>query len=83
MQKHLAITYPDANEMDEILTIKELCGWLRVHPSTIYKLVQRGQFPCFRVDTEWRFRKDVIERWMAQKSMYSSLGRRVSHLSRN
>ena len=83
MQRHIGITYPDANKMDEILTMKELCGWLRVHPSTIYKLVQRGQFPYFRVGTEWRFRKDAVEHWMVQKSMFSYLGRTVSHLSRN
>ena len=53
----------------EILTIKEICDLLQVHQSTIYKMVRQGKIPCFRVGSDWRFRKDLIERWMAEKSM--------------
>jgi excisionase family DNA binding protein len=68
---------------DEILTIRELSTLLRVHPSTVYKLVKRGQIPSFRVGREWRCRKDAIVLWMAERSLYSAHGRRVTHLSRN
>jgi excisionase family DNA binding protein len=53
----------------EVLTVKEVCELLRVHPSTVYKLVRQGKLPSFRVGSEWRFRKDSIRRWMAEKSM--------------
>jgi excisionase family DNA binding protein len=52
----------------EVLTLKELCDLLRVHPSTIYKLLREGRIPSFRIGSEWRFRRDVILRWMAEKS---------------
>jgi excisionase family DNA binding protein len=48
----------------EILTVKEVGEILRVHPSTLYRLVSEGRIPAFRVGTEWRFRKEGIERWM-------------------
>ena len=56
----------------EILTIKELSDLLHIHPSTVYKLTRRGQIPGFRVGADWRFRKDVIARWMVEQSMFSS-----------
>jgi excisionase family DNA binding protein len=68
---------------DEILTIKELCDLLRIHPSTVYKLVSRGQIPGFRVGTDWRFRKDVLTRWMMEQSIFSSQSRRFVHTRRN
>ena len=54
---------------DEILTVKELCDLLRLHPTTVYKLVRQGKIPRFRVGNEWRFRRDVIERWTVEQSM--------------
>ena len=53
----------------EVLTIKEIGDLLRVHPSTIYKLTKKGKIPSFRVGSDWRFRRDEIERWMAGQTM--------------
>jgi len=52
----------------EVLTVKEICDLLRVHPSTICKLIRDDKIPSFQ-GAEWRFRKDVILRWMAEKPM--------------
>ena len=67
----------------EVLTVKEVCKILRVHPTTVYKLTRQGRIPSFRVGTEWRFRADQIERWMAEKSMYVCLARNVIELGVN
>jgi excisionase family DNA binding protein len=47
----------------EVLTVKEVCEILRVHPTTVYKLTREGKIPSFRIGTDWRFRADQIERW--------------------
>jgi excisionase family DNA binding protein len=52
----------------EILTMKELCYILHVHQATIYKMVKQGKIPSFRIGSEWRFRRDAIERWIAGKT---------------
>jgi len=54
---------------DEVLTMKEICDLLQVNQSTLYKLVRRGSIPGFRVGSDWRFRRDVIERWIVELSM--------------
>ncbi|HUY29216.1 MAG TPA: helix-turn-helix domain-containing protein [Candidatus Binataceae bacterium] len=47
----------------DILTIAELSRHLRVHPTTIYRLLRQGRIPGFRVGSAWRFNKDAIEKW--------------------
>jgi excisionase family DNA binding protein len=49
----------------EILTPKEVCEMFRIHRATLYKLVREGKIPSFRIGGDWRFRKDLILRWMA------------------
>ena len=61
----------------ELLTIKEIGDLLRLHPSTIYKLTKQGRIPSFRIGNDWRFRMELIERWMAEKSVYARLARNV------
>jgi excisionase family DNA binding protein len=53
----------------EILTVREICDLLQVHQSTIYKMVRQGKIPCFRIGSDWRFRRDRIVRWMAERTM--------------
>jgi excisionase family DNA binding protein len=59
----------------EVLTTKEVCHLLRIHPSTLYKLTKQGRIPGFRIGNDWRFRTELIERWMAEKSVYARLAR--------
>jgi excisionase family DNA binding protein len=48
---------------DQIFTIKELSEHLRVHPTTIYRLLRQGRLPGFRVGSNWRFNRAAIEEW--------------------
>ncbi len=45
-----------------VMTVKELSEYLRVHPSTIHKLLKRGELPGFRVGSDWRFHIEQIDR---------------------
>jgi excisionase family DNA binding protein len=51
---------PMADDHD-IMRVKEICDLLRLHRSTVYKLIRQDKIPRFRVGNEWRFRRDVIE----------------------
>ncbi len=67
----------------EFLTAREVGNLLRVHPTTVYKLVRQGKIPSFRIGSYWRFRTDLIERWMAEKSMYARQVRKVIESAAN
>jgi excisionase family DNA binding protein len=51
------------------MTLQELARYLRVHEMTVYRMIQRGDLPALRVGRAWRFRKDQIDRWLAQREI--------------
>ena len=53
-----------------IMDIDELCVYLNMSKSTIYKLTQEGRIPCQKVGRRWRFHRDVIDRWLADQGPY-------------
>jgi excisionase family DNA binding protein len=55
--------------MPRVMTVKDLSEYLRVHPSTVYKLLRRGELPAFRIGTDWRFHVEVIDRWCSERNM--------------
>ena len=52
-----------AKEPDSIMTIEEVAAYLKIPKSTVYLLAQEGKIPCQKVGRQWRFRKEVIDRW--------------------
>lgn len=50
--------------MNEIMTAQELSAYLKITTTTIYKLAQQGELPSFKVGSEWRFKKELIDRWL-------------------
>lgn len=53
----------DSNERPTILTLNNVAEYLRVHPSTIYRLLKKKQLPAFKLGHDWRFNRDSIDRW--------------------
>jgi len=54
-----------ANVQAKVLTVREVSDYLRVHPSTVYRLLRQRQLPAFRVGSDWRFNVEAIDRWRA------------------
>jgi excisionase family DNA binding protein len=54
--------------MPRVMTVKDLSEYLRVHPSTVYKLLRRGEVPAFRIGSDWRFNAEVIDRWCSDRN---------------
>ena len=51
------------HSMNKVLTVRELADYLKVHPSTIYRLLKQQKLPAFRVGSDWRFNIESIDRW--------------------
>ena len=41
--------------MPEVLTVKEMAALLKVHRSTVYRMVRKGELPAFKVGSGLRF----------------------------
>jgi len=52
----------------DILTIKEVAGYLKVNERTIYRLANKGDIPAFKVGNAWRFERNKIVLWMEEQS---------------
>ncbi len=48
----------------EIMTIEEVATYLRVSERTVYDWAQKGQLPCGKLGTTWRFKRSDIESWV-------------------
>jgi excisionase family DNA binding protein len=55
-------------ELTEIMTVKEVASYLKMKPVTIYKLAKQGKIPAFRVASFWRFKKDLIDKWLDEET---------------
>src|SRR2546430_11809665 len=51
----------------KVLTVSELSEYLRVHRSTLYRLLRKGQLPGFKIGSDWRFNVEAIDRWRMQQ----------------
>ena len=49
---------------DPVLTVQTLARLLKVHPTTVYKLVKSRGLPFFRIGSEYRFNAESVESWM-------------------
>jgi excisionase family DNA binding protein len=50
-----------------MMTVREVSAYLRVHPSTVYRLLKLNQIPAFRVGADWRFEIAAIYRWRKER----------------
>lgn len=52
----------------DIMTIQEVAEYLKLNEKTAYRLASEGEIPGFKVGGSWRFKRQDIERWIAQKT---------------
>ncbi len=53
------------DERPSILTLENVAEYLRVHPSTIYRMLKKRQLPAFKLGRDWRFNRESLDRWCA------------------
>ena len=53
------------SDMDQILTANEAADYLKVTVRTIYRLIRKGKIPGCKVGGSWRFRRDILDDWLA------------------
>ena len=62
---------PKSSMGPRVLTVRELAGYLRVHQSTVYRLLREQKLPSFRIGSAWRFNREEIERWKVHEQKRS------------
>jgi len=57
---------------NEMMTVGEVAGYLKLKKVTIYKHAQDGKIPCFKVGSAWRFKRDTIDKWIEKQENLES-----------
>lgn len=50
--------------MDDIINLREVKEYLRLHEMTVYRMAKKGLIPAFKVGSQWRFRLSALDEWM-------------------
>jgi excisionase family DNA binding protein len=57
----------------EVMTLREASEYLGISPDTLYKYLSESKIPAFKLGNRWRFKKDLLDRWMEKKSEHTVL----------
>ncbi|MBI4550222.1 MAG: helix-turn-helix domain-containing protein [Candidatus Omnitrophica bacterium] len=55
-------------ERTQIMTLKEVAKYLGLHPISIYRLIKTSDIPAMKIGGQWRFKKEVLDEWLAKQS---------------
>lgn len=55
------------DELDTLLTTRQLQRLLQVDRITIYRMLQDGRLEGFKVGGQWRFSRQAIDRWLKEQ----------------
>ena len=51
----------------EVMNIREASEYLGISPDTLYRYVYRDKIPAFKLGNRWKFKKNILDRWMDRK----------------
>lgn len=51
----------------EVMTLAEVALYLKLAEKTVLRMVHRGQIPCAKVASQWRFLRPMIDDWLTAK----------------
>ena len=60
-------------KIKEVMTLREASQYLGISPDTLYKYLGEKSIPAFKLGNRWRFKKDLLDRWMERKSERTEL----------
>ena len=50
--------------MKDVLTLEEAAQYLKIAKPTLYRLLEDGKIPAFKVGNQWRFTRELIDKWL-------------------
>ena len=55
--------------VEPAMTVRDVAAFLNVDEKTIYRLVQKGDLPGFKVSGSWRFQRPDLEVWIDRRKL--------------
>ena len=55
------------DDASEVMTSVEAAEYLKMHVKTVCRLAKEGKIPAKKVGSEWRFLKNVLDKWLSEE----------------
>ncbi len=52
----------------EVMDIRQAAEYLGISGDTLYRYASDGFIPAFKLGNRWRFKRSLLDAWMAEKS---------------
>ena len=62
----MPVSIQQMNDNLGIMTVQEVAEYLRMSEAKVYRLVKERRIPVIRIGKTWRFRKDLLDRWLSE-----------------
>lgn len=59
--------------MECVMKLDEVARYLRVHRSTVFRLLKRKDLPGFKMGSDWRFNLESIDHWLEEAEARSAI----------
>lgn len=56
------------DNIDEILTAKEVAAYLKLSEAAVHKLATKGCLPAVDINGDWRFKKSALDKFLAEQA---------------
>jgi excisionase family DNA binding protein len=56
---------------ENLLTTEQVARYLKVDKFTIYRMVTQRKIPAFKVGSQWRYKKRLVDDWLLKNSNLS------------
>lgn len=53
----------------EMLTVKDVADYLKLGPTTVYRLLNEGKIPAFKAGKQWRIRLGDLQRYIETQKL--------------
>ena len=52
----------------EVMDIRQAAHYLGISADSLYRYASEGVVPAFKLGNRWRFKRDLLDRWMERES---------------
>lgn len=56
----------------EVMDIRQAASYLGISADSLYRYASEGVVPAFKLGNRWRFKRDLLDRWMERESGVSA-----------
>ncbi|MFL7807260.1 MAG: helix-turn-helix domain-containing protein [Anaerolineae bacterium] len=56
-------------QFPQIMTISDVAEYLGLHELTVRRLAREGAIPALKLGRQWRVKRDLLEKWIDNRSM--------------